>query len=78
MNLYHIEFDGQNYWVEAPTYGEAIRLWKEHVAKLWGGDYQENDEPDSCHKVHDEPVIRDLTHVGDGEEDDNPEEELNR
>lgn len=56
--LYHVQFDHQSYWIEAVSFAKAVEAWRKHVAKLWGDDYQETDEPDSVHLVHDEPVIR--------------------
>lgn len=58
MNLYHVQFDGQSYWVEAGDFGTAVILWKGHVKDLWGEDYDGTEQPDSVHLVHDEPVIR--------------------
>ena len=62
MNLYHVQFDGQSYYVEAPSFARAVAVWEAHVKVLWGQDYVENDvppiEPESVHLVHDEPVIR--------------------
>jgi len=58
VKLYHIQFDGESYWVEAPTFRGAIEAWKVEVRERWGDDFQDTDEPDSVHLVHDEPVIR--------------------
>lgn len=58
MRLYHVQFDGQSYWIEAESFGDAVFKWKRHVAVLWGTDYDGSEEPESVHLVHDEPVIR--------------------
>ncbi len=57
MKLYHIQFDGQSFWVEAESFRLAIVQWGEHVKILWGDDYDGTEEPESVHLVHDEPVI---------------------
>jgi hypothetical protein len=61
MNLYHVQYDSQSFWVEAETFGQAVDLWKAHVKVLWDQDYMDTDQPESVHLVHDEPVIRAVT-----------------
>jgi len=56
--LYHVQFDNESYYVEAPSFALAIEAWKRHVAALWGADYDGTEEPESVALVHDEPVIR--------------------
>ena len=56
--LYHVQYDGQSYWIEAVSFAEAVELWKRHVRVLWAQDYDGSEEPESVHLVHDEPVIR--------------------
>lgn len=58
MKLYHIQFDGQSYWVEAQSFGNAVIVWQAHVKVLWGEDFTGEEEPDSVQLAHDEPVIR--------------------
>lgn len=58
VKLYHIQYDGQCYWVEASCFAIAILRWKDHVRGLWGEEYDGTEEPDSCALIHDEPVIR--------------------
>lgn len=58
MLLYLVQFDAQDYYVEAPDFPAAIELWKVHVAKLWGDDYDGTEQPESVALVHDEPVVR--------------------
>lgn len=58
MKLYHIQFDGQSYWVESNCFGNAIIRWQAHVKIEWGDDFTGEEEPDSVSLIHDEPVIR--------------------
>lgn len=58
MNLYHVQYDGQSFWVEAESFGRAVELWTVHVKVSWDTDYMDTDQPESVHLVHDEPVIR--------------------
>lgn len=58
MNLYRIMFDGQEFFVEAPSFAVAIELWTKHVAVLWGTDFDGTEQPESCELIHDERVIR--------------------
>jgi hypothetical protein len=56
MKLFHIQFDGQSWYVEAETMRDAITVWA-----TWGAhnaEYDGTEEPDSCALVHDEPVLR--------------------
>jgi hypothetical protein len=52
MKLYHLQADGESFWVEAESFTAAIAAWRAYV------HYQANEEPDSVQLVHDEPVIR--------------------
>lgn len=58
MNLYHILFDWQPYYVEAETLGAAVTAWRQHVSVLWGDDYDGTEEPDSITLVHDKAVVK--------------------
>lgn len=58
MKLYHVQFDGSSFWIEAESFAAAIEAWKAHVKVLWENDYDGTEEPESAHLVHDEPVIR--------------------
>lgn len=60
MKLYHIQFDGESYWVEAERFADAVTLWKSHIKVLWGEDFDATEEPESVHLVHDNPVIRQI------------------
>lgn len=61
MNLYHVQYDGQSFWIEADSFAHAVEAWKTHVKVVWDADYMDTDEPVSVHLVHDEPVIRQVT-----------------
>lgn len=58
MNLYHIQDDGQSYWVESESFALAIVAWQWHVKEAWGADFTGEEQPESVHLVHDEAVIR--------------------
>ena len=58
MKLYHVQFDGQSYWIEADSFANAVLVWKDHVRQVWGVDYDGTEEPESVHLVHDEPVLK--------------------
>lgn len=57
MNLYHLQYDDQPYYVQAETVAWAVQSWKEHVKKLWGSEYEGTEEPQSVALIHDEEVI---------------------
>ncbi len=52
MKLYHVQYDHESYYVEAPSLPAAVETWKRHVA------YDGTEEPESIALIHDEPVIR--------------------
>lgn len=56
--LYHIEYYNESFYVEAENLGDAIGAWRAHLSKEWGDNFDGREEPDSIHRVHDEPVIR--------------------
>jgi hypothetical protein len=58
MSLYHLQYDGESYFIEAGSMTEAIGVWDEHVQKKWGPDYDGLEEPESCALIHDGDVIR--------------------
>ena len=58
MSLYHVQFDGSSFWIEADNFAQAVEAWKAHVKALGDAGYMPTDEPESVHFVHDEPVIR--------------------
>ncbi len=58
MNLYLIQFDAQDYYVEASDFTRAIESWKIHVSRMWGADYDGTEQPESVALIHDDPFIR--------------------
>lgn len=58
MSLYLLHYDGTPRHVEASSMSHAIRLWKAAMKEEWGSDYTDDDEPESCAILGDEPVIR--------------------
>jgi len=58
MKLYHVQFDGASFFIEAENYADAVAIWKAHVKVLWENDYDGTEEPESVHLIHDEPVIK--------------------
>lgn len=69
--LYLIQYDGQNDYVEAPTFAEAVRIWTEHSQAQEGlcedGTESFTDQPESVALVSESPVIREAF---DGEKAD--------
>lgn len=58
LKLYQVQFDGQQYFIEAASFASVVETWKRHVADLWGEDYEGDEEPESVALIHDEPVVR--------------------
>jgi len=58
MKLYHVQYDGQSFWIEAESFAKAVEKWHVHCREQDGQDYDDSLEPESVHLVHDEPVIR--------------------
>lgn len=58
MPLYHVVFDGGYRYVEAESFGQAVAVWQEAMRSEWGEDWTPEDEPESLHRVDDQPVIR--------------------
>lgn len=56
--LYLVLFDGQERYVEAPSFAEAVLAWRAAIAVEWGADYDGTEEPESVVLMSDEPVIR--------------------
>lgn len=56
--LFNITFDGEQYWVEAGSFQEAIDAWKERVKQEWGPDFDGTELPDSVVRLSEDPVIR--------------------
>lgn len=57
MSLYRVEFDAQDYWIEAADFADAVQLWKRHVAVEWGADFTGEEQPESVEHVTVDPVI---------------------
>ena len=47
MSLYHAQFDGESYYIEARNFHGAIDTWKRHVAKAWGQNFDGTEAPES-------------------------------
>lgn len=58
MNIYLVQYDSVQYYVEAGSMSAAIELWKPHIAAILEDDVNEFTEPDSVALVHDDPCIR--------------------
>ena len=58
LNLYLLIYDDEHYYVEAPRLNEAVSIWKKHVEKYWGDDYDGTEEPQSVQLIHEKPVVR--------------------
>lgn len=57
MSLYHIQYDGEPYYVEAPGFGEAVEVFKAHLKEI-DNEIDGRNEPDSVALLSEEPVIR--------------------
>jgi len=62
MNLYLVQFDGERYYVEAPSIALAVKAWKDDW-RTNGEDYDE-EEPESVALVNDKAVIRESSRQG--------------
>jgi hypothetical protein len=58
MKLYLVQYDGECYYVEATDFGDAIGLWRAHVRRAWGADFDGTEEPESVALMHEDAVIR--------------------
>jgi len=58
VSLYHAQFDGESYYIEARNFHGAIDTWKRHVAKAWGQNFDGTEEPESVALIHEEAVLR--------------------
>lgn len=57
-SLYQIQFDGEQWWVEAPTFAAAIQTWNRVVKAEWGDDYRGDEQPESVALITTDPVHR--------------------
>ena len=60
MNVYVVQFDGEQDYVEAGCFGDAVALWKAMKQREAAPDEFE-DEPESVVFLADRPVIREET-----------------
>lgn len=67
--VYQVMFDGDEWYVEATSFGEAVDLWRRRVAKAWGDHYHESDEPSSVTFLGDGPVLRASRQEGQEKDD---------
>ncbi len=59
MSLYLVEDEGESVYVEAPTFGRAIVIWRKMIDEENASDPVDPDyEPDSVLRVSEEPVLR--------------------
>lgn len=59
MKLYRVTFDGSDDYVEAESFGDAIKIWRAHLfSSNLPGDFEDDVEPESVALVSDEPVLR--------------------
>jgi hypothetical protein len=63
MNLYRIRFDGMPYYVEAPSFADAIRIWNAHLVAMEPAGWDGTEQPEEVVLEHDEPVIREGAHA---------------
>lgn len=55
MSLYQVQFDGEQYFVEAESFAAAIEAWKDDWRQE--GEY-DDEEPESVALLSDKHVIR--------------------
>ena len=61
MKLYMVQFDGGQRYVEAESFGEAVRKWREQMLAEFGGPgsgWEDDAEPEGVTLIDDDPVIR--------------------
>lgn len=67
MNLYRVRWDGEDEFVEAQRFGDAVALWRAEMVRRWklSGEYEaghdDSIEPEEVHLVSEcrvNPVIR--------------------
>lgn len=57
--LYHIDYAGDEEFVEAESLTDALAIWKQKLADDLGpNDYDDEEEPDSITLVSQRPVLR--------------------
>lgn len=62
MNVYLLEAEGEQDYVEAESFSDAIQSWARDKVRQFGAgddsDWDLGSEPESCIKVSAKPVIR--------------------
>lgn len=58
MNVYEIEFDGDLFYLEAESFGAAVKRWKIWMKNNYKEDYEDGWEPDSVVIVRNGNVLR--------------------
>ncbi len=58
MRLYKVTFDNQPEFVEAPDFGSAVLIWREHLMATNPGDFDGTENPESLELISESPVIR--------------------
>lgn len=62
LKLYQVTFDGQHEFVEAASFGEAVRIWRFAMsAQAEPDESYEDEEPEQVVLANDAPVIREDT-----------------
>lgn len=56
MSVYMVQFDGEQYIVEAPSFVEAITRWQKHMKQEHGDEWDE--QPDSIVALSNNEAIR--------------------
>lgn len=60
MSLYRVRFDCEDDFIEAPSFGDALRLWRKSLqANNEPGDIADDQEPETVELLSYSPVIRD-------------------
>ena len=62
MKLYRIEYDGDPDYIEAESFGAAIKVWREVIVPR--DDIDPEAEPESVTLISDKPVVRAPTPQG--------------
>lgn len=58
INLYMVQFDGQQWYVESSDFGGACKKWLNAMRDVWGDDWEGNEQPQQVVLIDDKPVIR--------------------
>ncbi len=58
LMLFHIQSESEDFWVEANSFGSAIKHWKEHIFAENPGEHFQDLLPESVVLISRSPVIR--------------------